>query len=164
MQHNDQRNWALAPPPNPPPVAQPHPGLESLQSILSRLPLQAQASPAIVAEVSRILAESPHPSVELAQLQRRAWSALTVVDARQDNRQVHLHYNFTNCFNVDNSDHSDRSTKTTTTTTTTEAVEINWRVGIALGLLALLLNAFWQSAYTQGRVDGSYHQRLEGQP
>ena len=159
MQHQDV-GWALSQSPQPPPLAQASAGPESLQAVLATLPPQAQSSAAIVAEVSRILAESPYPSRELEALTQRAWQSLTVVDARQDNRQVHLSYTFTNCFN-DQRDYSDHSRHETH-----QPREINWRAGIAAAFVAFILIEVLRSrAYVDGLQRGyETREQLGGQP
>ena len=136
--------------PQPPPLAQASTGPTSLQAVLATLPPQAQSSAAIVAEVSRILAESPYPNRELTALQQRAWQSLTVVDARQDNRQLHVSYHFENCFN-DQRDYSDHSQHTTHQ----QPREINWRAGIAAAFVAfILIEVLRGRAYVDGLRQG----------
>ena len=149
MQQNDRGGWALSQSPQPPPLAQANVGPTSLQAVLATLPPQAQSSAAIVAEVSRILAESPYPNRELTALQQRAWHSLTLVDARQDNRQVHVSYSFTNCFN-DQRDYSDHSRHETH-----QPREINWRAGIAAAFVAfILIEVLRGRAYVDGLQRG----------
>lgn len=149
MQQNDQGGWALSQSPQPPPLAQASAGAQ-LQAVLAALPHEAQASTAIVAEVSRILVESPYPNREIEALTQRAWQSLTVVDARQDNRQVHVSYSFTNCFN-DQRDYSDHSQHTTHH----EPRAINWRAGIAAAFVAfILIEVLRGRAYVDGLQRG----------
>lgn len=117
-----------------------------IATVLQTFPPEAQQSAAIVAEVCRILAESPTPQPELAALKKRCWDAAIAVDT------MHVHQptvNITNNITIRNS--FNRTSTRTSSTSNTQGFELpTFPVLAALSaliVLSLLSIGRWSNAY-----------------